>query len=269
MSAAGSPKPDYGIDAPGIRRGMFIGGVAGLVVALAAAWVRTAGLTPAGMGASISAGLLALGLLAAVYGLFMGGYMTYSSRVSKLKTRERLLDAVGAVRPWKGDEAVLDVGCGRGLMVIGAAKRLQKAMGGDAVGIDLWRAEDQADNTPDAARRNAELEGVSDRVRIDTGDARTLPYEDSSFDVVLSHWVVHNVDEAVDRRRVLDEMLRVLRPGGVLALADIAEVTTYRKHLQGRGVSRVQFFDGGLEAQAMGVLSGGSFRPQALIAVRP
>ena len=191
MSAAGSSKPDYGIDAPGIRLGMLIAGVAGLVVAIAAAWVRASGLAGASMGVNISIGLLVLGLLVAIYGLFMGGYMTYGSRVGKLKARERLLDAVSGVRPWTGDEAVLDVGCGRGLMLIGAASRLHKAMAGTAVGIDLWRAEDQADNTPAAARRNAELEGVSDLVRIDTGDARTLPYEDGSFDVVLSHWVVH------------------------------------------------------------------------------
>lgn len=211
---------------------------------------------------------LVLGLLAAAYGLFMGGYMTYSSRVGKLKTRERLLNAVGTVRPWQGNEAVLDVGCGRGLMVVGAAKRLHKAMAGCAVGIDLWRAVDQADNTPESARHNAHTEGVADRTHIDTGDARALPYLDGSFDVVLSHWVVHNLEEASDRLRVLYEMLRVLRPGGVLALADIAEATTYSDHLQARGVSGLQVFDGGLEARLMGVLSGGTFCPQALIAVR-
>ena len=64
-------------------------------------------------------------------------------------------------------------------------------------------------------------------------------------------------------------MLRVLRPGGVLALADIAEVTAYQEHLQARGVSRLQFFDGGVGSRVMSLLSGGSFRPQSLIAVRP
>jgi ubiquinone/menaquinone biosynthesis C-methylase UbiE len=49
-------------------------------------------------------------------------------------------------------------------------------------------------------------------VRIDTGDARVLPYADGSFDVVLSHWVVHNLDKPYDRLHALHEMLMVLRP---------------------------------------------------------
>mgnify|MGYP000745263105 CR=1 FL=1 len=104
---------------------------------------------------------------------------------------------------------------------------------------------------------------------IDTGDARALPYPDGSFDVVLSHWVVHNLEPAADRVKALDEMLRVLRPGGVLALADIASIAQYREHLQSRGVVQLRFQDGGFEARMMGVLSGGSYCPQALLAVRP
>jgi len=265
--------PDYGIDAPGIRRGMFIAGVGGLVLAAAGASAHRFGLAGTGIGATVASGLVALGVLAAGYGLFMAGYMTYGSRVGKLRTRDRLLDQVAELRPWKGDEAVLDVGCGRGLMLIGAAKRLragQKVAGerGMAVGIDLWRAEDQAANTPAAALDNAALEGVADRVRIDTGDARKLPFPDSSFDVVVSHWVVHNLESAEDRLQVLNEMLRVLRPGGVLALADITFIGQYREHLESRKLARLRFLDGGVEARVMGVLSGGSYRPQALLGCR-
>jgi arsenite methyltransferase len=158
---------------------------------------------------------------------------------------------------------------GRGLMVIGAAKRLVAGQHGHAVGIDMWRAEDQSANTPAAAQQNARIEGVADRVRIDTGDARALPYADGIFDVVLSHWVVHNLEPAADRLKALDEMLRVLRPGGVLALADIACFAQYREHLRARGVVQLRFLDGGFEARVMGVLSGGSYRPQALLAIRP
>lgn len=262
-------KPDYGIDAPGVRRGMFIAGTAGTVLAAIAASANGFGLFGAGTASTVASVLTILGVLVAVYGLYMGGYMTYGSRIGKLRTRDQLLDQVAELRPWRGDEAVLDIGCGRGLMVIGAAKRLVAGQTGIAVGIDLWRKEDQSANTPAAARDNARIEGVADRVRIDTGDARALPYADGSFDVVLSHWVVHNLDSAEDRLKVLDEMLRVLRPGGVLVLADIAGSAQYRQHLKARGVSHVRFQDGGLETRVMGMLSGGSYRPQALLAVRP
>jgi arsenite methyltransferase len=277
MNAGAQPKPtlkqkqnpDYGIDAPGVRRGMLIAGFGGSMLAAIAKGAQGFGLVSAGTASTAATVLTALGLLAAAYGFYMGGYMTYGSRIGKLRTRDRLLSQVAELRPWRGSAAVLDVGCGRGLMVIGAAKRLVVGQQGLAIGVDLWRAEDQSENTPAAALENAHIEGVADRVRIDTGDARALPYVDGSFDVVLSHWVVHNLEPAADRLKVLDEMLRVLRPGGVLALADIACFAQYREHLSARGVVQLRFLDGGFEARAMGVLSGGSYRPQALLAIRP
>jgi arsenite methyltransferase len=150
-------------------------------------------------------------------------------------------------------------------MLVGAARRLTS---GTAVGVDLWRAEDQAGNEPDAALENARLEGVADRVRVETGDARSLPSADGEYDVVLSHWVVHNLPDAADRTRALDEMLRVLRPGGTLVLADIAYLADYRAHLAARGVTDVRVLDDGWEARIMGALSGGTYRPQALVARR-
>ena len=105
--------------------------------------------------------------------------------------RERLLDSI----PWRGDERVLDVGCGRGLMLIGAARRLTS---GRATGIDLWQSEDQSGNRPETTRSNAAAEGVADRVEILTGDARKLPFEPGTFDFVVSSWALHNLYERAD-----------------------------------------------------------------------
>src|SRR5262249_55583574 len=104
-----------------------------------------------------------------------GAYMLWSSKVAKLKLRDRLLDSLQL----KGDEKVLDVGCGRGLMLIGAAKRLKS---GKATGIDLWNAHDLSGNNPDATKQNAKIEGVADKVRIENGDARHLVYPDKNYD---------------------------------------------------------------------------------------
>lgn len=198
----------------------------------------------------------------------MGAYMTYGSRVGKRRTRERLLDFAQTVTRWTGHEQVLDVGCGRGLMLVGAARRLMPGGIGRAVGIDLWRAEDQADNRPEAAMENARKEGVADRVQVETGDARALPFADGAFDAVLSHWVVHNLPTAADRERALGEMLRVLRPGGTLVLADILHHADYRAHLAAAGVTDVRELDGGVEPWIIAALSGGSFQPRALVARR-
>ena len=253
-------KLDFGIDAPGIRRGMLSAGLAGLLIAIAAGVLQT---YTKQISFNVATALVTVGLFGAAYGFFMGGYMTWASRVGKLRTRQQLLDIASQMLGWTGREKVLDVGCGRGLMLIGAALRLRQ---GAAIGIDLWRTEDQADNSLDAALNNVRLAGVADRVCIDTGDARDLPYPNESFDLVLSHWVIHNLPDANDRNQILNEMLRVLRPGGVIALADIEFINDYCHHLGRCGAVDIRKLSGGFETAIMGILSGGSYRPQALLA---
>jgi ubiquinone/menaquinone biosynthesis C-methylase UbiE len=244
---------DFGIDAPGVRRVFVLVGAAGAVGAgVLTAW-HVPG--PAWVGYS----LRAFSIVIACYGLGMATYMTYGSRIGKLRTRERLLDAI----PWSGAEHVLDVGCGRGLMAIGAALRVPD---GTVVGIDLWSAADQTDNSPLAARENARRAGVDARVRIDTGDMRALPYPTGSFDVVLSHWVVHNVEAPADRAKAIEEMVRVLRPNGALILADISNQDEYITRLRALGLTDMLVDRGGLESALIGFFSGNTFRPGALIA---
>ena len=258
MSTPSFPVPalDFGIDAPGVRQ-MFlrIGGSA-LIVSLVLTYVRLPG--PTWLILTMRAAIA----IAACYGLGMAMYMTYGSRIGKVRTRDRLLRTI----PWSGAECVLDVGCGRGLMAIGAAQRVPH---GEVIGIDLWSASDQTDNTPDAARENAHVAGVADRVRIDTGDMRALPYDAHSFDVVLSHWVVHNAAEATDRAQALSEMLRVLRPNGWLILADISYQAEYLANLRAAGITDLREERRGIESAVIGCFSGNTFRPQAIIARKP
>lgn len=116
-------------------------------------------------------------------GMWMGGsfaltslLMILSSRIGKLRARDRLLDVLDL----GGGETVLDVGCGHGLLLVGAAKRLPT---GRAIGIDLWSTRDQAHNSASAALANAEAAGVRDRVEVRDGDMRALPLTDASVDV--------------------------------------------------------------------------------------
>jgi ribosomal protein L11 methylase PrmA len=84
--------------------------------------------------------------------------MFWGSKVGKLQLRDKVIDSIN----WRGDEIVLDVGCGHGLMLIGAAKRLRT---GKAIGIDLWQTEDQAGNSRAATWKNVEVENVSLKLR--------------------------------------------------------------------------------------------------------
>ena len=138
--------------------------------------------------------------------------MVWGSKFGKLRLRDKCIASLSL----QGNERVLDVGCGHGLMLFGAAKRLTT---GRAVGIDLWQKEDQAGNSKEATLENAALEGVKESVELHDGDARQMPFEIESFDVILSSWALHNIYDAAGRRRALEEIARVLKPGGRIKAA--------------------------------------------------
>jgi ubiquinone/menaquinone biosynthesis C-methylase UbiE len=131
----------------------------------------------------------------------------------------------------------LDVGCGRGLLLIGAARRLTT---GRAVGVDIWQAEDLSGNRPEATRENARREGVVDRVDVRDGDARQLPFPDATFDVVVSGMALHNIYQAAQRQQAVREVARVLKPGGHVAVVDIRHTGEYARVLRECGLQDVK-----------------------------
>jgi SAM-dependent methyltransferase len=136
----------------------------------------------------------------------------------------------------RGDERLLDLGCGRGAVLLLAAQHLTT---GRAVGIDLWRSVDQSGNSAEATRRNAIAEGVADRVELHTGDLAALPFEDNCFDVVVSSLAIHNIRGNAGREKAVNEAVRVLRPGGRLMIADIRGTRRHEAHLAEIGMSDV------------------------------
>lgn len=164
-------RPDYGIDAPGVVRNLFLIGTIGI-----SAWALTLLVATFGQFAIPKPILVmtGMGMTTGIGCSLMGAWMLWHSKVGKLRNRERLLDRI----VWSGDEQVLDVGCGRGLIMIGAAKRLTT---GSATGIDIWQAQDLTRNGPEAVLENARLEQVTERVAVQTADVRKLPFGDSSF----------------------------------------------------------------------------------------
>ena len=217
--------PDYGIDAPDVvRRFLMIGSVA-LVVNFAAP--SLVALLPAGAALSFAGIARSLGWMGWSF-VATACVMLWGSRVGKFRLRDKVLNAL----PWRGDERVLDVGCGHGLMLAGVARRLTT---GRAIGIDIWRNEDQARNSPEATLRNLRLEGVDACAEVRTADARALPFDAASFDVVVSSWALHNLASDEDRRVAIDEIVRVLKPGGHVALIDIRHARAYASLLRAHG----------------------------------
>ncbi len=168
------------------------------------------------------------GILAACSG---SGF--YASRRGKFAVWAELLDGLAL----RGDERVLDLGCGRGAVLLMAAEYLKT---GKAVGVDLWRRQDQSGNSAEATRNNAVAEGVSDRVELHTADMTALPFDDDCFDVVVSSLAIHNIRGRAARDRAIDEAVRVLRPGNRLLIADIWATSRYCTRLSELGMGDVR-----------------------------
>ncbi len=200
---------DYGIDAPGALRLFAILAVAAvaLAVLLGATGLGIFSIV-FGAVAAICAFFVAVGIIASKYG--------------KFRVRDALISRIA----WRGDERVLDIGCGHGLLLVAAAKRLTT---GRAIGIDIWSQVDQGDNRPENTARNARIEGVADRVDIRDGDARKLDFPDESFDVVVSSLALHNIRDKGEREQAIREIIRVLKPGGQVAIYDIKHIHEYRQ----------------------------------------
>jgi len=169
------------------------------------------------------------------WGIFAGGsmlltalWMVWSSKVGKLHKRRTLIASLNLI----GDETVLDAGCGRGLLLIEAAKHLPH---GKAIGVDLWQAADQSGNHPEVTLANARAEGVADRVEVKTGDMRALPLPDCSVDVVVASLSIHNIPDKKGRARAIQEIHRVLKPGGQIALLDFTATEEYIASFQSLG----------------------------------
>jgi len=134
----------------------------------------------------------------------------------------------------------VDLGCGRGVVLVTVARRLTT---GRVTGVDLWQARDQSGNTEAMARANAEAAGVADRVELVTADLRDLPLPDDSADLVVSSLAVHNIPSAEGRVQAVREAWRVLAPGGRLRLADFRHTGTYAQLLREAGAEDVTLRD--------------------------
>ncbi len=112
---------------------------------------------------------------------------------------------------------MLDVGCGRGLLLCGAARRITT---GHATGIDIWSKVDMGGNSMAATQRNIDLEGIAETCTFMSAGAQQIPFPDAHFDVIVSNLCLHNIYDASTRHKALDEIVRVLKPGGRALISD-------------------------------------------------
>lgn len=215
-------KPNYEADAPDVLRALFVGGLGCLLIYIL--------LSSQGL---ISGYRLSLGAMTFVFpttAFFLVGAVLliegclYLFYVKRGKFRHR--DAMLAMHQWRGDEHILDVGCGGGLMLAGAAKHLTT---GKATGIDIWSQLDMGGDSSAVTRSNLAMEGVLDRCTLQSMPAQTMTFPDQSFDIVVSHRCLHNIRPQAARHQACREIIRVLKPGGQAMISDFRRTGDYAR----------------------------------------
>lgn len=173
------------------------------------------------------------------------GYL-HAARRGKFLVWSKLLGELNLT----GTEQVLDLGCGRGAVTTLVAARLTT---GKVLGIDTWRSRslltsNKGGSEDQIARRNADAEGVSDRVEFRQGDITDLRMPGNQYDLVVSGLGISAIPSAEGRRAAVEEAVRVTRPGGRVLIADIRHSKDYAAKLATLGCDQIESRSLGWEA---------------------
>jgi ubiquinone/menaquinone biosynthesis C-methylase UbiE len=128
----------------------------------------------------------------------------------------KILDMMLSHLQWNGKGTALDIGCGSGALVIKMAKMFPDAK---ITALDYWGM--GWDYNKEQCQQNAILEGVSDNIAFLNGSASKLPFEDESFDIVVSNFTFHEVRDTKDKKELIKEALRTVKKGGMFVFHDL------------------------------------------------
>lgn len=210
----------YGVDAPKVIRNLALIGLFLILGANSLQYLPVNGATDTLRWTMLCTAIILVGEAA---------LMLLYAKHGKFKHRDRILKQYD----WKGDETVLDVGTGHGLLMIGAAKKLTT---GKAIGIDIWNKADLSNNTVDMAKINVQLEGVSDKVEIKNENIMSTSFPDNYFDVVVSNLCLHNIKDKAGRQKACREIYRILKPKGAAIISDFKNDKEYREEFEKSGM---------------------------------
>jgi ubiquinone/menaquinone biosynthesis C-methylase UbiE len=136
---------------------------------------------------------------AAVNAAFVGDFL---AAVQENGLGDRLRDGARPLR-------VIDCGTGTALIPIGLGRRPVSC---HVTAVDL------SDEMLKIARRNVDDAGLKSGIELRRADCKQLPFDEASFDAVMSNTILHHLAEPTP---ALAEMVRVLRPGGLLFVRDL------------------------------------------------
>ena len=190
-------------------------------------WIRKKNLLILGL-CVLGAGALILVPLGTIYRLTMTilfvlilvsflfplyAYVMFSQKGGRLQEKIYTLIIQSLGTNVKGK--ILDIGSGNGVLAVKLAQQHGET---EVVGMDYWGKDWEYSKS--VCEKNARIGNVEGRVQFQKGDAAVLEFETGTFDAAISNLTFHEVKSVVDKRLVVQEALRVVKPGGAFAYVD-------------------------------------------------
>jgi len=155
--------------------------------------------------------LFGIMLLSFLFPLY--AYVMFSQRGGRLQEKLYNLIIQSMGEDLKGE--FLDIGSGNGVLAVKLAQQHSEVK---VTGMDYWGTDWEYSKS--VCEKNAQTGKVEKRVHFQKGDAAVLDFADETFDGATSNLTFHEVKSIVDKRLVLQEALRVVKPGGAFAFID-------------------------------------------------
>ena len=155
--------------------------------------------------------LFAIILVSFLFPLY--AYVMFSQKGGGLQEKFYNLIIQGLGKDVKGK--ILDIGSGNGVLAVKLALQHRKT---EVLGIDYWGKD--WEYSKGVCEKNAQAAEVEDRIHFQKGDAAALDFANDTFDGAVSNLTFHEVKSAADKRSVVQEALRVVKPGGTFAFVD-------------------------------------------------
>ena len=195
-------------------------------------------------------------------------YLFYEFSVNDKKLQHKVWNLVIENLSWNGQGKALDIGTGAGALAIELAKKFPES---SIIGIDHWGK--LWNYSKSKCEENAKNEGVENQIVFQKASASKLPFEDGEFDAIVSNFVYHEVRDVRDKKKLINESLRVLKKGGRFSLQDTFNnkrrygiIENLVRDIKEWGVEEVNFIDSAneipmpnllkFELKTMGLLYG-------------
>ena len=187
----------------------------------------------------IMAFLFVIAFLSFLFPLY--SYVMFSQKGGRLqeKVYNLIIQSLGTTVRGR----VLDIGSGNGVLAVKLAQQLD---GTEVTGMDYWGKDWEYSKR--VCEKNARIGGVEDRVHFQKGDAAALEFANDTFDGAISNLTFHEVQSVTDKREVVREALRVVKPHGRFAFVDYfydakfyGKAAEFEEYLKGLGLSQFEY----------------------------